>query len=100
MSITLICKYDNGSAPFHPELIEGIEAPARSYAVVDGEMELSGYPDVVLSHDAIYLLSIPGGLYRMPTPEEQEQAAKAKRKAATVEESAPVEVAPKKKAAG
>ena len=100
MSITLICKYDNGSAPFHAELIAGIHAPARSYAVVDGEMTLDGHPNAVLCHDADYLLSIPGGLYRVMAPEEQNAKAQAKRKAATVEESAPVEVAPKKKAAG
>lgn len=98
--IVLICKYDNGSAPFHAELIEGIHAPARSYAVVDGEMLLDGYPDAVLCHDADYLLSIPGGLYRGMTPEEQNAKAQAKRKAATVEESAPVQEASKKKAAG
>jgi hypothetical protein len=97
--IILICKYDNGSASFHAEMIEGVQAAERRYQAVNGEMVLDGYPDVILHHDADYLLSIPGGIYRMPTPEEQDAKAEAARKAATVEESAPVEK-PAKKVAG
>jgi hypothetical protein len=99
MTITLKCKYDNGYVAFHAEMIEGVKAPERRYVAVNGEMLLDGYPDIVLKSDAIYLLSIPGGLYRMPTPAEQDAKANAQRKAATVEESAPVEK-PAKKVAG
>ncbi len=88
--ITLKCAFDNGSVAFHAELIEGVHAPERRYAISNGTVLLDGYDAVVLQHDVDVLLSMPGELYRMLTPKEQNAAAKAKQDASTVEESIPV----------
>lgn len=88
MKIVLKCRDSHGSASFPAELIEGIHAPARRYEIADHQLVLKGHADIVLHHDAQALLSMPHGLYRLLTAEEQNAVAEAKRKASTVEESA------------
>lgn len=91
MQIVLICRDVSGSASFPAEMIEGIAAPARRYEIASNQIVLEGYDDIVLHHDADALLAMPGDLYRMQTPAEQNAASKASRKAKTVEEVAPFE---------
>jgi hypothetical protein len=86
--ITLKCIYKAGSVAFRAEMIEALPVAERRYTIKDGEVTLSGYPDIVLSHDAAELLAMPDGLYRMPTLHEQNQAAEVMRQAATAEEVA------------
>ena len=89
MQIVLICRDEKGSASFPAELIEGMRAPARRYEIVNNQIILDGYDDIVLHHDADALLAMPDGLYRMQTPAEQNEKASSKRRAKTVEEVAP-----------
>lgn len=99
MRIQLLCRDESGQIAFPKALIEGHHAPERRYEVVDHIVTLTGYPDPVLHHDADYLLSIPGNVYRMPTTTEQNALADKQRAAATVEEDAP-SVKPKRSANG
>lgn len=87
--IQLFCRNASGQIVFAKALIEGHHAPERAYDIVDHTVQLVGYPGPVLHHDADYMLSIPGGVYRLPTPAEQNAQADAQRKAATVEEAVP-----------
>lgn len=93
MPITLKCAFDTGSVAFHAELIEGVCAPERYYKTSNGTVLLDGYPDAVLKHDAQALLAMPGELYRMLTPKEQNALAKARQDASMVEEAAPADQA-------
>lgn len=88
--IQLKCREAAGQIAFHKALIEGHHAPERHYDIADHTVVLDGYPDPVLHHDADYMLSIPGGVYQMLTPAEQDAIAESRRKAATVEETASV----------
>ena len=87
--ITLKCSASTGSAAFHAEMIEGIQVPSRRYAITDNEIRLDGFDEIILQHDAQELLNMPDGLYRMPTPAEQDVATEVKRASVTVSESAP-----------
>ena len=91
MQIILVCRDEKGSASFPAEMIEGVHAPARRYEIANNQVILDGYDDIVLHHDADALLAMPDGLYRMQTPAEQNEKASSRRKAKTVEESAPLE---------
>lgn len=86
MKIVLICKHKNGQASFAAEQIEGIPAPERRYDIIDGTIKLSGYPDVVIHHDADELLRGHAGIYRMPTPQEQNEMATAEQRKSQAEE--------------
>lgn len=87
MQITLMCPGAiSGQAAFPAELIEGIPTPERRYQIIDGTITLSGFSDSVLHHDAEELLK--NGLYRMPTPTEQDEMAQAAQQASMVQEEA------------
>src|SRR5579885_23258 len=86
MEIVLLCPgVHSGQAAFQAELIEGIPAPERHYNIQDGKIVLSGFSDVVLHHDAEELLN--QSLFRMPTPQEQEQMVQQAQQSGTIQES-------------
>lgn len=87
MHITLMATFDSGQVGFSPERIEGIDAPRRSYNVVNGKLTLAGQHELVLHHDAQELLALPDGLYRLPTPAEQEAWATEQAKAGQIQET-------------
>ncbi|GHO99545.1 hypothetical protein KSF_095930 [Reticulibacter mediterranei] len=62
------------------------EMPTRFYVVENHQVILDGFSDDVLRHDADELLGIPGGPYRMPTPAEQEQFARAQQAKGMIQE--------------
>lgn len=91
MEIMLMCKNSSGSVAFSAGLVEGLPAPTRKYLIVDGKITLSGYSDAILHHDADELLNMPSGLYRMPTPAEQEQMFQEAQQASMAQESVPAD---------
>lgn len=90
MPIILKCRDVSGSVAFPSGMVEGLPQPERRYAIVDNLVTLSGYPDAVLRHDMLELLSMPEGLYRMLTPQEQNVLAAQAQAAISVTEQAPV----------
>ncbi len=87
MEILVLCQNLSGSVAFSAGLIEGVPVPARIYPIADGKLTLSGYADSILQHDLEELLQMPNGLYRLPTPAEQEQFARAREAARQLQES-------------
>lgn len=90
MQITLKCKHSYGMVSFPASRIEGLPIPERHYDIVNGFVTLVGYNDTVLHHDCEELLAMPNGLYRMPTPAEQEALTQQAQQASTAQENAPV----------
>lgn len=70
MQFLLICQRESGCIAFPVEMIGKVKAPERCYTIRDGQILVSGYPDVVLHDDVQKLLK--NALFRMPTPIEQE----------------------------
>jgi hypothetical protein len=66
-----MCVYTSGQASLNAGSIGGVEVPERVYVIRDHVVVLAGHPDGVLHHDAETLLA--SGVYRLPTPDEQEQ---------------------------
>ena len=89
MEIKLICRDVSGSVAFSAGLIDGLPAPERRYEIAEHQVVLAGYDDYVLHHDADELLAMPNGMYRMPTPAEQDAQAQAQQQASVVQEDAP-----------
>ncbi len=89
MQIVLVCLNGSGSAAFPASTIEGLPVPARKYPVIGYRVVLEGFADAVLHSDADELLAMPGELFRLPTPAEQEAMAKATEQASMVQEDAP-----------
>lgn len=84
--LLLVCRQQYGKATFPPEYIGSHHAPERSYEISDGYLFLSGYPHAILHHDADELLRIPGRLYRIATPNEQERYLQAQRSRMMIQE--------------
>ncbi len=84
MSILLICVYTSGQASLNADCIGGVEVPERIYVVRDHLVILAGHPDGVLHHDAEVLLA--SGVYRMPTPDEQEERRRQQNARAMIQE--------------
>ncbi len=83
----LMCRDASGSVAFPPGLVAGHAVTCeRQYSVEDHVLILNDFPEAVLSRDAGYLLSVPGGLFRMPTPAEQDAIMAAQCAAASVQE--------------
>jgi hypothetical protein len=57
-----MCLHESGQASVHE----------HHYVIQAHLVVLDGSPDEVLRRDAEELLGLPGGLYRLPTPGEQE----------------------------
>jgi hypothetical protein len=90
MPIILKCRDVSGSASFPSGMVEGLPQPERHYRIDSNLITLDGYPDTVLRHDMLELLSMPDGLYRMLTPQEQSaQAAQAQAALTAVESGVP-----------
>ncbi|HET8911890.1 MAG TPA: hypothetical protein VFN23_10525 [Ktedonobacteraceae bacterium] len=87
MEILLMCKNSSGSVAFSAGLVEGISAPTRKYLIEGGAITLSGYSDAILHHDCEELLHMPSGLYRMPTPAEQEAMLQKTQQASQLQEN-------------
>lgn len=88
MKIVLMCREPHGEVALKAETIEGIEVPKRIYDIADHRITLSGFATAVLHHDAQAMLAYPGGMVRMPTPQEQFLIAEADRQARTISEVA------------
>lgn len=98
MQLILRCKYQAGSVSFPAQSVDGVAASARQYEIVDGLVTLAG-EDAIVQHDVDELLA--QGIYRMLTPQEQEQLAKQQAQSSQLQESAPdVPPAVDKKKAG
>lgn len=87
MEIILVCKHSSGQAALPAKRIGGHLAPERQYHIHNHKVALSGHPDKVLKSDAQELLDMPDELYRMPTPKEQEEWAKAEQETNQIQES-------------
>lgn len=87
MEIILVSKHETGQAALHAKRIGGHLAPERQYHIINHKLTLSGHPDKVLKSDAQELLNMPNGLYRMPTPAEQEQWRREEQEANQIQES-------------
>lgn len=70
MQIVLMCVHEAATTALSATRVQGEEVPDRWYTVENHRVVLSGWPDVVLHHDATELLRNP--IFRMPTPAEQE----------------------------
>lgn len=86
MQIRLKCRDSSGAISFPALTLAGYQVPARHYQIVDSTVILEGYSDAVLHHDADELLAVPGGLYRMPTPAEQDAYMQVQQAASMVQE--------------
>jgi len=69
MSILLFCENASAIVTLEAGTINGRRVERRQYCVRNHIVDISGYPDAVLHHDAEMLL---GHSYRQPTPEEQD----------------------------
>ena len=87
MQITLKCKYSSGSVGFAAQRIEGLPVDERRYEIVNGTVTIAG-EDAIVHHDVEELLAVPGGLYRMLTPAEQETMFQEAQQGSTTQENA------------
>lgn len=86
MSILLICRNASGTISLSAECINEVYMHERHYPIMNHHVILDGYPDAVLRHDADTLLSMPSGLYRMPTPGEQDRFMQTQRSKGMIQE--------------
>jgi hypothetical protein len=71
MTTYLIAQAESGKAICPAGVIENRHIPERRYPIVEHVVTLDGQPEPVLRHDWLALCSMPGGLYRLMTPGEQ-----------------------------
>ncbi len=76
-----------GSVALQPGLIEGLEAPARTYPIVDHVVAVEAWHPVITAADAEEICRLTG--FRLATPDEQDAYTGAKRKKNMLKEQQP-----------
>ena len=85
MAFLIHSEGETGEVSFPQQLVQGLEAPARVYAINNHQVVVDGYHDLILAHDAQVIILMDG--YRLADAQEQDDTTSKKQKKTSVKEA-------------